>query len=191
MTIAHPERVRLTADQYLKLGEDPPGVRLELVNGEIIVSASPSTPPAYTLTRLLVALANHVVAKNLGVVMSDTDHVLGMYDVRRPDIYFFSKDRIHLIEEGPIRHPPDLAVEVVSPTSGRVDRIEKFEQYRAFGIAHYWIVDPKARAAKAFKLLRRRKYSPAGAGSRNDIVNFPPFEDLDIALGDLWWPPKA
>src|SRR5437868_3930220 len=113
MTIAHPERVRLTADQYLKLGEDPPGVRLELVNGEIIVSASPSTPHAFTLSQLLAFLVFHVKSKKLGVVMSDTDHVLGMYDVRRPDIYYFSRDRIPLIEQGPIRHPPNLAVEVV------------------------------------------------------------------------------
>ena len=32
---------KMTARQYLMLGEDPPGVRLELVDGEVAVSPSP------------------------------------------------------------------------------------------------------------------------------------------------------
>ena len=189
MTIAHHERIKMTADQYLQLGEDPPGVRLELVNGEIFVTASPSTAHAYTLLHLGSILFQYVKAQKLGVVLSDSDHVLSLHEVRRPDLFFFSTDRIELIGDGPIRHAPDLAIEVVSPGSGRMDRIDKFEAYRAFGIPHYWIVDPGARTIKAFK-LRRKKYAPAGAGSRNDTVAFPPFDDLEIHLGELWWPPK-
>jgi Uma2 family endonuclease len=181
--------IKMTADQYLQMGEDPPGVRLELVNGEIFVSASPATPHAFTLAQLLAVLVHHVRARKLGVVMSDTDHVLTLYDVRRPDIYFFGKERIELIIDGPIRHPPDLAVEVVSPGSERVDRIDKFEAYRAFGVPHYWIIDPQRRTAKAFK-LRRRKYVVAGLGKGNEEISFAPFEDLKIGLGELWWPPK-
>jgi Uma2 family endonuclease len=188
MTIAHQERIRMTAEQYLQLGEDPPGVRLELVNGEIIVSARPATPHAYTLSQLLIVLGGYVKAYGLGVVMSDTDHVLTLHDVRRPDIYFFSEARMHLLSEGPIRQPPDLAVEVISPGSERMDRIDKLAAYRAFGIAHYWIVDPKGRSVKAFK-LRRKKYVVAGGGKGNERVSLAPLEELEIALADLWWPP--
>src|SRR5262249_8708274 len=123
MTIAPQQRIKMTADQYLQLGEDPPGVRLELVNGEIIVSASPATPHAYAASQWLRLVGNFAAANRLGVIMSDTDHVLSIHDVRRPDLYFFSTDRLRLIGDGPIRHPPDLAIEVISPGSERTDRI--------------------------------------------------------------------
>ena len=32
--------IKMTARQFLQLGEDPPGVRLELVNGEVAVNPS-------------------------------------------------------------------------------------------------------------------------------------------------------
>ena len=79
--------------------------------------------------------------------------------------------------------------EAAVPGSEQTDRVKKFEAYRAFGIACYWIVDPGNRTATAFK-LRRRKYVAAGKGSRDAAVSFPPFEDLSIGLGELWWPPK-
>ena len=34
-------RIKMTANQYLQLGRDPPGVRLELVSGEIVVACQP------------------------------------------------------------------------------------------------------------------------------------------------------
>jgi Uma2 family endonuclease len=180
----------MTAEQYLQLGEDPPGIRLELVDGEIVVSASPATPHAYTLSQLFGVLRTHIVANELGLIMSDTDHILSRFDVRRPDLYYFVADRVHLIDEGPIRHPPDLAVEVVSPASAKVDEVDKLEAYRAFGVANYWIIDPKARQAKAYR-LRRRQYVPAGSGGRSDRVTFPPFDNLAIDLAELWWPPRG
>jgi len=179
----------MTADQYLQMGEDPPGVRLELVNGEIFVTASPSAAHSFTALQLGSVLLQHVKAHKLGVVLSDLDHVLTLHNVRRPDLLYFRSERVELIGEGPIRHPPDLAVEVLSPGSGRIDRVDKFEAYRAFGVQHYWIVDPIGRTIKAFK-LRRKKYEPAGSGGRAETVSFPPFEALEISLGDLWWPPK-
>src|SRR6185369_10966865 len=38
---------------------------------------------------------------------------------------------------------PDLAVEVISPSSGRYDRVHKLQGYAAIGVPEYWIVDPE------------------------------------------------
>ena len=187
MTLLDP--IRMTADQFIQLGDDPPGVRLELVNGEIFVSASPSTAHSHTALHLGALLLHYIESQNLGVLLSDTDHVLTVHEVRRPDLFYFAADRADLIGDGPIRHHPDLAVEIISPGSQLTDRIDKFEAYRAFGIPNYWIFDPINRTAKAFK-LRRKKYTPAGSGTENSTVSFSPFPDLAINLATLWWPPK-
>jgi hypothetical protein len=40
--------IKMTARKFLELGEDPPGVRLELVNGEVAASPSPNLDHSYT-----------------------------------------------------------------------------------------------------------------------------------------------
>src|SRR5437667_1148803 len=116
--------IRMTARQFLQLGEDPPGVRLELVNGEIAVSPSPIPAHTHVVLTLAQILKNHIDEHDLGELLGDVDTIFGEYDVRRPDLLYFVKRRRHLIGEKAIEGPPDLCVEVVSPTSGRTDRKE-------------------------------------------------------------------
>ena len=52
---------------------------------------------------------------------------------------------------------------VISSSSIRVDRKDKFKQYAKGGVAHYWVIDPRDRSIKGYK-LRRGKYVPTGAG---------------------------
>src|SRR5207244_81317 len=80
-----------------------------------------------------------------------------------------------------IEGPPDLCVEILSPSSSRIDRKDKFKQYQDGGVAFYWIVDPEARTIEAFE-LKNRKYRPAGSAHGNQTVRLPPFPDLDTSL---------
>src|SRR6476646_5120006 len=134
---------KMTARQFLELGEDPPGVRLELVNGEVAVSPSPIPKHSYTVIQLIILLGSHVKSKRLGRIYDDVDTIFGEHDVRRPDIIFFSTKRLHLIGEKAMEGAPDLCIEVISPSSTRIDRKDKFKQYARAGVQHYWIVDPK------------------------------------------------
>src|SRR4051812_21240432 len=88
---------KMTARQFLELGEDPPGVRLELVNGEVAVSPSPIPAHAYTVLRLGALLLGHVERRKLGRVYHDVDTIFGEHDVRRPDLLYFKTSRLHLI----------------------------------------------------------------------------------------------
>src|SRR3954465_4603458 len=89
--------IKMTARQFLMLGEDPPGVRLELVNGEVAVSPSPRPQHSFLDKRLTALLVTHVDRFALGILLGDTDTVFGEYDVRRPDLIFFAKARQHLV----------------------------------------------------------------------------------------------
>lgn len=81
----------MTARQFLELGEDPPGVRLELVNGEVAVSPSPTPDHSFTVLALAEFLRGHIGSKNLGQLFTDVDTIFGEYDVRRPDLLFFPR----------------------------------------------------------------------------------------------------
>ncbi len=181
---------KMTARQFFELGEDPPGLRLELVNGEVAVSPSPRPRHSRVDRRLSRILLNHIIEHDLGELLGDTDTLFGKYDVRRPDIVYFTKEREHLIlEDEAIDGPPDLCIEIISPKSKQIDRKDKFAQYAKGGVSYYWIVDPFPRTIEAFQLFGK-KYRPVGRGTGNDVVQLPPFAELNIPLGEIWFPKR-
>lgn len=179
--------VKMTADQFLQLGEDPPGVRLELVDGEIEVSPSHNPAHAFVVMRLARFLDTHIDNHGLGQLLPDVGTVFGKTDVRRPDLLFYRTNRLHLIGDRSLQAPPDLAVEVISPSSITNDRRIKFELYERGGVEHYWIIDPTQRTAEAYALTNG-KYALVTQGQDADTLRLPPFVDLDIPLGKLWRP---
>jgi Uma2 family endonuclease len=160
-------------------------VRLELVDGEVTVSPSPQPLHSYVDRALTLMIGAHIRDNELGELFGDVDTLLGDFDVRRPDLLYFAKDRLHLIGEKAIEGPPDLCVEIVSPSSKVVDRKQKFAQYEKAGVAYYWIVDPEAKTIEGYKLAGK-KYQATGGGKNADVVRLPPFEKLEIKLADLW-----
>lgn len=179
--------IKMSAEQFLQLGDQRPGTRLELVDGEVAVSPSPSPDHSHVDTQLRSILNAHVRKHQLGIVFGDVDTIFGPHDVRRPDIIYFSGGRKHLISRRALKGPPDLCVEIVSPSSTKTDRKDKFEQYAAGGVAYYWIVDPEAKTVETFE-LSGGNYRNATNGSGSQIVELPPFNDLSITLQDLWFP---
>jgi len=177
---------KMTAAQFLELGEDPPGVRLELVNGEVAVSPSPNPEHSHVVFVLARILGNYLGTKKLGNLFGDVDTIFGKHDVRRPDVLYFAEARRNLIGKKAMEGPPDLCIEVISPSSAQIDRQDKFRQYAAGGVAFYWIIDPKHRTVEAYRLAKR-KYVECGRGHGSDIVHLAPFDDLELPLSQLWW----
>jgi Uma2 family endonuclease len=177
---------KMSAAEFLALPEDPKRTRYELVNGEVIVSPSPNLDHSYTNTRLTLLLGNHIEQHRLGLLFGDVDTYFTPDDVRRPDIFYFTQARTDVIGEDFVEAPPDLCIEILSPSNSRSDRTEKFELYRKCGVPHYWIVDPMAHTIEAFE-LRGARYELAGSGKSGDTVRLPPFPDLDIVVSTLWW----
>lgn len=178
---------RMTAQQFLQLGEDPPGVRLELVDGEVAVSPSPIPDHSHVDTMLRIIVGQHIIDRDLGQLYGDVDTVFGKYEVRRPDILFFSKSRVHLVGDKAMEGAPDLCVEILSPSSVTVDRVDKFEQYEAAGVQHYWVIDPEHRTFEGYS-LRDGRYTLSGKGKESDVISLPPFPELKIPLQRLWRP---
>ena len=109
----------MTARQFLMLGEDPPGVRLELVNGEVAVGPSPTPEHSNVVIQLVILIGVHNNERELGELHHDLDTILDRFDVRRPEVLFFFKNRAHLIGKKAMEGPPDLAVEVISRAVSR------------------------------------------------------------------------
>jgi Uma2 family endonuclease len=70
--------------------------------------------------------------------------------VVQPDIVVFC-DRSKLTERG-ARGAPDLAVEILSPSTSRKDQREKFDRYERAGVREYWVIDPTAWSIWVYRL---------------------------------------
>jgi Uma2 family endonuclease len=130
------------------------GRRYELYDGE--VSVVPAPLPRHQLALLELYHRLHAYASERGgvVIVSPIDIVFTETNVLQPDIVVFAGERRHHVElDAPIRVRPDVAVEVISPSTERNDRGRKLAAFQRFEVPEYWILDP---AKERFELLKLR-----------------------------------
>ncbi len=181
---------RMTAAEFMKLPEDPNKTRYELAHGEVVVSPSPNVDHEHVTTSLLVVLVPYVRSGKLGRVLADIDTYFGEQNVRRPDIMFFSMARSHFVGEQYLEGPPDLCVEVLSPSNRHVDRGDKFKLYRDSGVPFHWIFDPMVKVVEGYR-LEGKEYVPTVTAKDDAAVRLPPFDDLEIRLAEIWPPTRT
>jgi Uma2 family endonuclease len=131
------------------------GNRYELYDGELHVVPSPVPIHQRIVARLFEVFLEF--AKHAGgeVFCAPFDVVLSDFDVVQPDLIYFgavASKRIKPREH--VRFRPDLAVEVLSPSTARIDRGRKRELLREYGLPEYWVVDPDSRTLETWSLER-------------------------------------
>lgn len=139
-----------TAEQLFEAGDIG---RCELVRGELIRMSPSSFRHVDIALRLGAKLLNYVESRGLGkVVGAEGGFVLERQPdtVRAPDVAFVRKDRLPPPEKEAFyfEGPPDLAVEVLSP-SDRAGAVQgKVRQWLTAGCAAVWVVDPASRSVR-------------------------------------------
>ena len=163
--------------------ELPEGTRAELIDGHIYYMAPPSTSHQRLISRINQAITNHIDA-NGGrcesfiapfAVFLNTDN----QNYVEPDISVVcSPDKIN--EKGCIG-APDWIIEIVSPSSRRMDYSIKLFRYRTAGVREYWIVDPEKKRITVHDLNHEdiQEYSFA------DIVPSTIYPGFSIDFGNL------
>jgi Uma2 family endonuclease len=132
--------VRFTYQDYLNLPEDR---RYEILDGDLLMSPSPTERHQRLLLELALILTTFVKKHQLGrVYVAPFDVVLSETDVVQPDILFVSADRASIVGEKAVRGAPDLVVEVLSPATAERDRTVKAKLYARAGVRELWLVDP-------------------------------------------------
>ncbi len=62
----------------------------------------------------------------------------------QPDVLYVSPERQEFVQNW-IEGAPDLVVEVLAPSTARIDRLLKLNRYAEAGVREYWLVDPAVR----------------------------------------------
>ncbi len=152
----------LTYDDLCQMPDDRN--RYEIIGGELIVSPSPNRAHQTISMLLSRMVGNHVAAHRLGnVFAAPVDVQLSPHNVVQPDLLFIRQDRLGIYgPDGPVEGPPDLVVEIISPSSRVMDRIRKAALYADSGVPEYWLVDPERREFQILTLDQGR-YEPVEA----------------------------
>ena len=141
---------RLTYQDYADLDG---GERYELLDGELILAAAPDEDHQTASLQMIVRMNAFVNENDLGRVFhAPYDVLFADTDVVQPDLLFVSKERYHIRTPANIQGAPDLAVEILSPSSSRRDWHDRREQYARHRVREYWIIDPTNRIVSVLQL---------------------------------------
>ena len=119
------------------------GKRREVVGGKLYVSPAPLKKHQRLSKRLVVLFHEQVERPGLGAVFhAPVDVRLPNGDQVQPDLLVLLLDHLGRYERNTVFGPPDIVVEIFSPTSFSYDKTEKAELYAALGVPEYWQADP-------------------------------------------------
>ena len=178
---AEPKR-KLDYSDILSTPND--GKRYELVQGELFVNPAPSMIHQRISRRLLRQLEDYFHRRSMGEVFyAPLDVILTPHDVFEPDLFVVA-DQSHVSKRG-IEKPPLLVVEILSPSTRKVDLGVKYRRYAELEILHYWIVDPDRQRVECHRLADGA-FRPVAEAQGDTTLAHPDWDGLILDLEALW-----
>lgn len=175
----------MSIDEWAAMPEDDPG---ELVDGYLQEEEMPGLLHEIVLAWLLSVLRAWVAPRGGLVFGSEAKFAVAARRGRKPDLTMYLQGHPPLPRYGAVRVPPDVAIEIITPTPRDVrrDRVEKLDDYAAFGVHYYWIVDPEQQTLEIFELGSDGRYVRALGATDGIVTAVPGCEGLTLALDELW-----
>jgi len=142
---------QITWQDVQQLPDD--GKRYEAIEGELYVTPAPSIRHQRISMRLVLVLDRILIRPGhgelfhapVGVEFPATEEGV------QPDILFVSNERRGIVAEKWLVGPPDLVIEILSPTTAHRDRGIKLRLYERQRVAQYWVVDPENDAVDVWR----------------------------------------
>jgi Uma2 family endonuclease len=166
---------------------DIPGVRYEVIDGELYVTHARNNDHQYVCLALGAALHVWSMASGLGAAYTTPGLVLAEDNEVIPDLVWASRERIGSAtdEKGHFTLAPELIVEVLAP--GRVhevlDREVKLRVYSLEGAQEYWLVDPREQLVEVY---RRQGGELRLSFAEGDTLTSPLLPGFFCPLATIW-----
>jgi len=152
------------------------------------VTPSPNTKHQAIVFNLANAFGSYLRAHPIGAAfVAPFDIVFSDLDIVEPDLLYISRDRASILTKQHVRGAPDLAVEILSPSTRKTDEVTKRKLYDRFGVREYWVIDPEL---DTIKIYRR-----AGEGfarvaelsvEHDDALTTPLLPDFSVPLAEVF-----
>ncbi|MBO5071317.1 MAG: Uma2 family endonuclease [Roseburia sp.] len=180
-----PKEHTYTIDDIYNL---PEGHRAELIDGQIYDMAPPSTAHQRILSFLHLEIGSYIRNNNGACEVIPAPFAVFLHNENESDLSNYLEPDISIIcdsdkiDDKGCHGAPDWIIEIVLPSSRRLDYYTKLSLYRANGVREYWIVDPMKRTI----LLYDTEHDAAPViYSFTDIVKVNIYDDLEIDFSKL------
>jgi len=177
---------RWTAEMVRALPDD--GKRYELVSGELVVTPAPSPLHQSVLAALYDRISPYLQRTGAGrILWSPADLAFGEDEILQPDLFVLPATLPRRIRTWADASSLLLAVEALSPTTARDDRILKRRRYQRAGVPEYWIVDPDARVIERWRPSDERPEVASETLEWRTAPEAPPLLiDLPSLFAEVW-----
>ncbi len=133
----------------------PEGTLAQLINNQLIMSPAPSFAHQKVLMDISGRIYGFLEKNPVGIVLvAPFDVYLNPRNAFQPDIIFIGNEKKDQIKENGLHGAPDMAIEILSPHTGKYDLEDKMEIYAATGVKEYWIIEPHEKRAKGYWLVK-------------------------------------
>ncbi len=184
---------RATYDDLIAV---PDHLVAEIIDGELFTSPRPATPHARAASAIGSDLFGGFDGPPGGStrpggwwILDEPELHLGA-DVLVPDIAGWRIERMAAIPNVVgITLAPDWVCEVISTSTGRLDRTRKMPVYAREGVGHLWLVDPLARTLEVYRLAAGA-WTVASSHGGEQPARAEPFDAVSLDIG-RWWMPEA
>lgn len=183
------EGKKVSYEEFMEISEKSE-LRMEFIDGEIILLASPSFEHQIILGNLHILFSRFLEGKKCRVIVAPFDvHFFKPEikdpDVCQPDLLIACNIEETLNEKGRYMGTPTLVVEILSPSTRSIDMVKKLNTYMLSGVEEFWVADPKQKTIMvyAFKDLQIADFNTY----RNDEVALSQaFDGLAAPLAEVY-----
>jgi Uma2 family endonuclease len=141
----------LTVHDFMDLPEGPP--YYELVEGELFMSPPPILFHQGILGNIVRILYRYLDEHPIGeVYFAPCGVFLTEINAYQPDAFYITNERLGILAERGVDGAPDLIIEILSPSTARLDKGPKKKIYAATGVQELWLIDPNVKELTVYDL---------------------------------------
>jgi len=141
--------------------EITPEHKWEFIQGEVVMHSPALDRHLVASQRIYDLFSAYARVHQAGIVRHEKAMTTFPRNDYEPDVMFFGTAKAALVGPETLKFPvPDLAVEVLSPSTEHRDRGVKFTDYALHGVGEYWIVDTVTESVEAHR-IQGEAYPPA------------------------------
>jgi Uma2 family endonuclease len=169
---------------YQELPEGGP--RYQLIEGDLHIAPSPNLFHQEISANLEGVLRDYLKGKRVGKVLhAPLDVFLTETNVYQPDILFVSAENLQILREDGVHGAPDLIIEILSPSTTRLDLGAKKRVYARCGVLEFWAIDPLERKIMVYD-LQKSDSDPVGTWNEGEGFESKLFPGLRIEAAEVF-----
>lgn len=164
----------------------PDGERAELIDGEIYYMAPPSRTHQKISGILFAEIHNYIKGKKGKCEVFAAPFAVFL---NNDDMNYFEPDIVVIcdpskLDEKGCHGAPDWVIEILSPSTERLDCGIKLFKYRSAGVKEYWTINPRLRTISVYDFEHNEKTRQYGFDDKIPVCIY---EDLLICISELLW----